>query len=99
LHRGRLPKPFPSLAEERPIFDRAEFGRILYPTAGSILALDPDIPPGREIVEMEVTGKGSLLLDGAPLGGNRWAPTKGKHLLSLKGPGDSLIDEVKFEVR
>jgi penicillin-binding protein 1C len=99
LQRGRPARPYPALAADTPVFERGEFGRIVYPTAGSILALDPDIPPGHEIVEPEVDGPGKLLIDGAILANGRWAPLRGRHVLSLVDGEGKLIDEVKFEVR
>jgi penicillin-binding protein 1C len=99
LQQGTKARPYPALAEASPVFERAHFGRIVYPTADSILALDPDIPPGREIVEAEIDGEGRLRLDGAELSDARWAPTKGKHTLSLLSGEGKLLDEVRFEVR
>lgn len=99
LQEKEAAKPYPALAEAAPVFERAAFGRILYPTAGSILALDPDIPAGHEIVEAEVEGAGRLQLDGAELREPRWAPRRGRHTLSLLKHDGTVLDEVKFEVR
>lgn len=99
LQRGLRARPYPSLAGKPAPFERASFGKIIYPTAGSILALDPDIPAGHELVEAEIDGPGRLWLDGAALPDKRWAPLKGKHTLSLRSEAGAVVDEVRFEVR
>ncbi|GGC93336.1 penicillin-binding protein 1C [Undibacterium terreum] len=79
---------------------------ILYPTAGMLIALDPDIPPQRQRLRFAAQGihNGRWRLDGKPLQAPKngiydWMPWPGKHLLSLLDAKGVLLDEVHFEVR
>jgi len=80
--------------------------RILYPPAGTRIALDPDIPPElqkifffsntnqeglRWMLNGEIIGRA-----GKPFG---WAPRPGKYLLAMADPEERIIDSVSFEVR
>jgi penicillin-binding protein 1C len=79
--------------------DRA---RIAYPARGTILALDPDIPPERQRVFFATTQPEARLywrVDGILVPGGTWAPTAGKHRLALVGETGTALDEVTFEVR
>ena len=81
--------------------------RITYPAEGTILALDPDIPPGRQRVEFRLSGAAGhgwkWELDGRPLNAAsatiRWLPQPGRHRLRLVDAHGSPIDEVSFDVR
>jgi len=80
--------------------------RIVAPVAGTVLALDPDVPPDlqRAVLEAEAAGPGALLrLDGrdlAPADGPRpWRPVPGRHRLELVAPDGGVLDRVAFEVR
>ncbi|WP_412480693.1 penicillin-binding protein 1C [Azonexus sp. IMCC34839] len=81
--------------------------RIAYPTDGTILALDPDIPPNRQRIELKLSapaGKGwQWQLDGRPLARAdstlRWLPQPGRHRLRLVDARGDVIDEAGFEVR
>jgi penicillin-binding protein 1C len=80
--------------------------RILTPTQGVVIALDPDIPPSRQRVLFEAQVDRRLLrwvLDGADLGptadGFMWEPRPGSHSLSLVDEGERPLDAVTFEVR
>ncbi len=80
--------------------------RIAYPTAGTVVALDPDIPPEDQKMFFESEPKGNSMewsLDGQHLGTAAalipWAPRKGKHVLVLLGSSGEELDSVNFEVR
>lgn len=78
---------------------------ILYPVAGTVIALDPDIPSDRQAVFFEVAGDDGnfrLMLDGHPYSDGqsltKWYPVPGKHRLTLSSDGTTL-DFVEFLVR
>lgn len=80
--------------------------RILYPVDGMILALDPDIPAGRQIVFFEAkTGQTDIRwkLDGKQLPDSRatarWHPKTGRHKLALETAEGQILESVEFEVR
>src|SRR5262249_10178857 len=80
--------------------------RIVAPAAGTILALDPDIPAGRQRVPFEardaVAGQ-RWLLDGAVIGAPAelllWPAASGRHRLSLVAQDGRIVDTVSFVVR
>jgi penicillin-binding protein 1C len=80
--------------------------RIAAPAAGTILALDPDIPAGRQRVPFEardaVAGQ-RWLLDGAVIGEATelvlWPAASGRHRLSLVAKDGRILDTVSFVVR
>lgn len=75
--------------------------RIVYPAAGTVLALDPDIPPQHQRVLFRIapTLPGlALSLDGRPVG-NAWAPRSGRHRLILRDVDGKAVDQVDFTVR
>ena len=77
--------------------------RITAPSNGSIIALDPDIPPKHQRLSFSAEGrKLRWQLDGKPLArGNQvqWPPWPGRHTLQLLDSTGVVQDEVKFEVR
>ena len=81
--------------------------RIAYPGNGSIIALDPEIPPRQQrIVFKATTGSNrdwQWQLDQQTLqvahGTVSWFPMPGKHLLELKDRAGNTVDSVNFEVR
>jgi penicillin-binding protein 1C len=80
--------------------------RIAYPTTGTIVALDPDIPPEAQRLFFEAEPEGTSLewiLDGQSLGTTAalvpWAPRAGKHMLKVRDPMGKDLDSVDFEVR
>ena len=81
----------------------AKVARITSPTNGSIIALDPDIPPQRQRLTLQAQGhKLRWLLDGKPLAqGNQalWMPWPGRHTLQITDAKGKVLDEVKLEVR
>ncbi len=80
--------------------------RILAPAAGTVIALDPDIPPPLQRVVFEAQARGTQLrwmLDGADLGTAAdmllWEPVAGSHTLSLIDKKWQAFDTVNFTVR
>jgi len=79
--------------------------RIVAPVAGTVVALDPDIPPAHQKLAIAAAaGAGARLeLDGAVLGSaarpHAWFPRPGMHRLRLVGADGSVLDEAGFEVR
>ena len=85
---------------------RAHAPRILAPTDGSVLALDPDIPAPRQRVAFEADSCGNgarWLLDGTDAGSaaqlTLWQPVAGFHTLTLVDDGARALAAVRFEVR
>jgi len=100
LHRGRVAKPFPLLRADAPTkFERGRFGRILYPAAGAVLAVDPDIPSAHQRISIEAEGEGTLYLNGQRLNDSLWKPVKGRHHLKLSSRSGAILDSLSFEVR
>ena len=80
--------------------------RIVNPVAGSVYALDPDIPIDRQRMGAEVTGLVTghrLLLDNHDLGDADARPQilagPGMHRLALVDPSGRVVDQVRFVVR
>jgi penicillin-binding protein 1C len=79
---------------------------ILMPTDGTMIAIDPDIPPAQQRVLFEarvLDGTTHWLLDGTDLGPARtlfpWNPIPGPHTLALITTDGHPLDTVTFEVR
>jgi penicillin-binding protein 1C len=79
---------------------------IVYPADGTIMALDPDIPPEDQKLFFEAQPEAVPLrwiLDGRPLDSAEslclWSPVAGKHTLSLADEAGRTLDTVAFEVR
>lgn len=77
--------------------------RLVAPSDGAVIAIDPDIPPGRQFVVIRATGKRPGLfvsVDGRRLPGlpARWAPVPGRHEIAL-GDGRTTYDRVRVSVR
>ncbi|WP_241776998.1 penicillin-binding protein 1C [Acidovorax sp. Root275] len=77
--------------------------RITAPAPGTIIALDPDIPPTRQRLQLTATGEGLWWrMDGKPLGrGARvaWLPWPGRHVVQITDAGGQVLDEIRIEVR
>lgn len=80
--------------------------RITSPVAGSVYAVDPDIPPERQRLAVAVSGDARghrLQLDGRELGSPDThpliVPSRGAHRLRLIDPGGRVIDQLLFTVR
>jgi len=80
-----------------------EAPRITAPTSGTIIALDPDIPPEHQRLQFSATGQGvRWLLNGKPLGRGpsvAWLPWPGRHVVRLTNAKGQVLDEVRLEVR
>ncbi|KQP17648.1 penicillin-binding protein 1C [Pseudorhodoferax sp. Leaf267] len=83
--------------------DRAATPRILAPVDGSIVALDPDIPPTHQRLRLRAQGADARWrLDGKPLGRGAelaWLPWPGRHQLQLVDARGAVLDQVRIEVR
>jgi penicillin-binding protein 1C len=80
--------------------------RITHPVAGSVYALDPDIPIDRQRLAIDVTGavEGHMLkLDDRILGAADAAPLvlagPGTHRLALLDPAGRAVDQIRFTMR
>lgn len=79
--------------------------RLIAPPAGTVLAIDPDIPNQRQRMRIEVTGAGCLRLGDRQLAacGTQQIvlplPLPGRHVLTLHASDGSELDRVAFHVR
>lgn len=77
--------------------------KITSPTSGTIIALDPDIPPNRQRVSFEAQGQGvAWLIDGKPFvkgASAKWLPWPGRHVVQLVDAKGVKLDEIRLEVR
>ena len=81
--------------------------RILAPVAGTVIALDPDIPRGQQRVAFEAhigsATRAQWVLDGKRFGSARklrlWAPQPGSHTLVLVDERQAPLGTVAFSVR
>ena len=85
---------------------RARAPRIIAPTDGAIIAIDPDIPPPRHRVAFTAAASRPDLrwvLDGSDIGPAAqtalWRPVRGRHTLALVDAQTQPLGEVHFEVR
>ncbi len=73
--------------------------RIVAPADGTVVALDPDIPPVRQRIAVVVAGGGTVSVDGRPLGRPAlWDPVPGYHRLTLAA-GTQVLDSIRVTVR
>ncbi len=77
--------------------------RITSPVAGTIIALDPDIPPHRQRLSFSAEGSNlRWLIDGKPFAQGssaQWFPWPGRHVVQITDQRGKLQDEVRLEVR
>jgi penicillin-binding protein 1C len=77
--------------------------RITSPTTGTIIALDPDIPPNRQRVSFSAEGNNlRWLMDGkvfAKGASAQWLPWPGRHVVQIVDAKGQVQDEVRLEVR
>ncbi len=80
--------------------------RITSPVSGSIIALDPDIPPRNQRLSFDAEGSGLAelrwLMDGkvfAKGASAQWPPWPGHHRVQLADARGQVLDEVRVEVR
>jgi len=84
--------------------DQQVHAKILYPTSGTIIAMDPDIPVNHQRVQFSSSGSENIvwLIDGVSAGNGlevNWSPTGGRHKLMLTDLRGNELDTVNFEVR
>jgi len=77
---------------------------ILYPTDGTVIAMDPDIPFRHQRAQFSASEEGGLnwLIDGNAIGSGAevgWSPATGRHRLALVDNEGNELDSVTFEVR
>jgi penicillin-binding protein 1C len=80
----------------------ARCAHITAPATGTIVALDPDIPPKRQRLAFSAQGSGRWLVDGKEIGRGaqaQWLPWPGRHVVQLAGPRGEVLDEIRIEVR
>ncbi|MDW5443635.1 penicillin-binding protein 1C [Polaromonas sp. SM01] len=96
--RAKGPK---SLRDSTPAPDTP--ARITAPASGTIIALDPDIPPSHQRVSFSAQGRDlRWRMDGKPLARGaqaQWLPWPGKHVVQLVDAGGQVLDEIRLEVR
>jgi penicillin-binding protein 1C len=77
--------------------------RIITPTNGSIIALDPDMPPQHQRLRLAATsGRLQWLIDGQPFAKGtsaQWLPWPGRHLVQIADDQGKVLDQVTLEVR
>ena len=80
--------------------------RIINPVSGSVYAIDPDIPPDRQRLSIDVSGAATahrLWLDKTDLGAADSSPAiiaaPGVHRLRLTDVGGHVVDQVLFTIR
>lgn len=101
------PPPFASASASASASDAAvataAVARITAPAPGTVIALDPDIPPARQRLQFTATGASLLWrMDDKPLGrGPRvaWLPWPGRHVVQITDAGGRVLDEIRIEVR
>jgi penicillin-binding protein 1C len=90
------------------IVARQVLPRIVAPAQGTIVAVDPDVPPGRQTLRLEARAAAGACfeLDGVRIAGACGAsghllplPGPGAHTVSLRAADGRLLDRVGFEVR
>ena len=83
--------------------DVIQAARITTPTTGTIIALDPDIPPNRQRVSFAAEGTDvRWLMDGKVFAKGpsaQWLPWPGRHVVQITGARGMVLDEVRLEVR
>ena len=83
--------------------DGASPARITAPASGTIIALDPDIPPNRQRVSFSAEGRNTRwLMDGKEFargGQAQWLPWPGRHVVQLADVRGAVLDEIRLEVR
>ena len=77
--------------------------RILTPAPGTIVALDPDIPPARQRLRFAADSSAvRWRIDGKPLGRGAqwdWLPWPGRHRVELVDARGQVLDQIQIEVR
>ena len=77
--------------------------RITNPTTGTIIALDPDIPPRHQRVRFMAEGRNlRWVMDGRVFAKGPvapWLPWPGRHVVQITNERGDVLDEVRLEVR
>jgi penicillin-binding protein 1C len=83
--------------------DTGSITRITAPANGSIIALDPDIPPKSQRLGFAADGAGGRwLMDGKEFARGasaQWLPWPGRHVVQLVSHSGDKLDEIRLEVR
>jgi len=83
--------------------ERLEASIIQHPADGTIVALDPDIPPANQRVRFESTGRNlRWQIDGREFARGpqaQWLPWPGRHTVQLVGERGAVLDQIRIEVR
>ncbi|MDO8455476.1 MAG: penicillin-binding protein 1C [Burkholderiaceae bacterium] len=104
MHSGALPSNNSRARGTKGLeLSRQQPARITSPTTGTIIALDPDIPPRHQRVRFTAEGSnlrwlmdGKLLAQGASA---QWLPWPGRHVVQIADAKGKVLDEVRLEVR
>jgi penicillin-binding protein 1C len=82
---------------------RLQAPRILAPADGTIVALDPDIPPLRQRLAFAAQGADlRWRIDGKEIARGpqaQWLPWPGRHQVELTDRGGAVLDRIRIEVR
>ncbi|WP_298923724.1 penicillin-binding protein 1C [uncultured Ramlibacter sp.] len=77
--------------------------RITAPAGGTIVALDPDIPPQRQRLAFSADGADlRWRMDGKEFARGsqaQWLPWPGRHVVQIAGANGQVLDEIRIEVR
>nr|WP_232290823.1 penicillin-binding protein 1C [Polaromonas naphthalenivorans] len=77
--------------------------RITAPASGTIIALDPDIPPAHQRLTFSAEGHSlRWLMDGKVFARGataQWLPWPGRHVVRIVGKHGEVLDEIRLEVR
>ena len=96
-------QPVFAVGDKAPATAAGGTGRISAPSDGTIIALDPDIPPDRQRVRFEADGaQVAWRIDGKPFAKGpvaRWLPWPGRHQIDLLDDRGTVLDTVRLEVR
>ncbi|MFN3377216.1 MAG: hypothetical protein ACK40S_11770, partial [Burkholderiaceae bacterium] len=85
--------------------DAAAMARILAPAPGTVVALDPDIPPERQRLRFEAAhapAGAQWRIAGQPVGRGSpwlWLPWPGRHRVELLDARGQVLDSLTIEVR
>ncbi|MES2283820.1 MAG: penicillin-binding protein 1C [Pseudomonadota bacterium] len=83
--------------------DAQQAPRITAPVSGTIIALDPDIPPNRQRLSFSAEGRNlRWLMDGKEFARGsdaQWLPWPGRHVVQLADAHGKVLDEIRLEVR
>ena len=94
---------FRAAGQKHPQLPEQQTARITSPTTGTIIALDPDIPPRNQRVSFQAEGNNlRWLVDGKVFarGPNaQWLPWPGRHVVRIVDAKGQVLDEVRIEVR